>query len=54
MDMFGYSAGVDDRIDSSDGERSTLAHDKEIVFSKGSAKSSDLRDRSEEEGELHL
>ena len=48
MNVFGYFTRVNDRINSSNGDRSTLTHDEEIFSSESSGEGNELRNSAEE------
>jgi hypothetical protein len=54
VDVLGHTTGIYNRVDSRNGKRIALAHDKEIGSSKGGTEGSELCYRDEEKVEQHL
>jgi len=48
MNVFGHFTRINNRIDSSNGDRSTLTHDEEIFSSESSGDGNELRNSAEE------
>jgi len=48
MYVFSHFTRINNRIDSSNSDRSTLAHDEEIFSSESSGEGNELRDSAEE------
>lgn len=54
MDVLGDTASIDNGVDSRNGKRVTLSHDKEVGPSEGGTESSESRDGHEEKVEQHF
>ena len=54
MDVLGDTASIDNGVDSRNGKRVTLSHDKEVGSSEGGTEGSESRDHYGKKVEQHL